>query len=477
MNTDGRSVVAALGRSHLELCGATRGAFAAVAVDGSVLWTWGLDAETTTVFRMASMTKSFTAALVLSLRDEGIVGLDDPIAIHAPEFGTIIGPGTDPAPITLRHLLTMSSGLTTDDPWADRHLNASDDDLDQWVSAGLRFAYPTGTAFEYSNLGYVLIGRVVHRATGRQVQDLVKERFLVPLGMTHTAWAIHALPEDADVTQGMHPGDGGPQPEPPLGDGVVAPMGGLWSCTQDLCRWISFLSSAFTEAPLPGGLAARSRREMQQLHRGWSPHTDRTPDGAIRTEVGGYAMGLTTYRDEHLGWAVSHSGGLPGYGSNMRWIPGGIGIVALANITYAPMRHATAAILNALAVADLLAPTAHTPSTQSTPSTPSTQSTASTVHSDVLNASERFARLLGHWDDSEAADVFADNVLLDESATIQRREIATRWDDGTVVQLLGVEPDGGAAAILTVIADTQLHRLRVELAPLARPLIQAYEWL
>ena len=72
------------------------------------------------VFRIASMTKSFTAATILGLRDEGLLSLDDPIARHVPELAGLHGPTADAPPITIRHLLTMASGLATDDPWGDR---------------------------------------------------------------------------------------------------------------------------------------------------------------------------------------------------------------------------------------------------------------------------------------------------------------------------------------------------------------------
>ena len=67
-----------------------------------------------TVYRIASMTKSFTAATVLALRDEGVWSLDDAVARYAPELATVVGPSGSP-PITLRQLLSMTSGLTTDD--------------------------------------------------------------------------------------------------------------------------------------------------------------------------------------------------------------------------------------------------------------------------------------------------------------------------------------------------------------------------
>ena len=72
------------------------------------------------VFRIASMTKSFTAATILGLRDEGRLALDDPIARHVPELAELRGPTADSPAITVRHLLTMSAGLATDDPWGDR---------------------------------------------------------------------------------------------------------------------------------------------------------------------------------------------------------------------------------------------------------------------------------------------------------------------------------------------------------------------
>ena len=144
-----------------------------------------------TVFRIASMTKTFTAATVLRLRDDGVLALDDPL----PEVPTL--PTSDSPPITLRHLLSMQSGLTADDPWADRHLDITPAALDD-VLAGARFACPPGAAFEYSNLGYGAIGRAVERITGRRVQDLVDELLLAPLGLGRTTWV---RPADEDWTR------------------------------------------------------------------------------------------------------------------------------------------------------------------------------------------------------------------------------------------------------------------------------------
>src|SRR3954453_20229538 len=88
--------------------------------DGKLDASGGSGADEHTVFRIASMTKSFTAACVLALRDDGVFALDDPIAAHAPELAAVGGPTTDAPAVSIRHLLTMSAGIATDDPWADR---------------------------------------------------------------------------------------------------------------------------------------------------------------------------------------------------------------------------------------------------------------------------------------------------------------------------------------------------------------------
>ena len=90
------------------------------------------------VFRIASMTKSFTAATVLSLRDEGRLRLDDPIAEYVPELATCRYPTTDSPRITIRHLLTMTAGFPTDDPWGDRQQGLDLGAFSQLLAAGCR---------------------------------------------------------------------------------------------------------------------------------------------------------------------------------------------------------------------------------------------------------------------------------------------------------------------------------------------------
>src|SRR6187200_3138046 len=177
-------------------------------------------------FRIASMTKSFTGAALMSLVVEGAVRLDEPVATYVPELAGWRGPTTDGPPLTVRHLASMESGLPTVDPWADRHLDLSPDGMDKLIDAGVSFTWTPGTRFEYSNLGWGLIGRVVERTAGVRPQELVAQRFLEPLGMTDTTWT---RPEHANIAEPYRWQDEAWQKEPePLGDGTIAPMGGLW---------------------------------------------------------------------------------------------------------------------------------------------------------------------------------------------------------------------------------------------------------
>ena len=232
-----------------------------VVVDGALV----AGVRTDRVRRIASMTKSFTAAATLALRDEGVLSLDVPVSEYAPELTAVRGPAGS-ADVTLRHLLSMSSGLATDDPWADRHLHMSPTEFDRVVAAPV-FARRPGDGFEYSNLGYGMVGRVVERVTGVRVQQHVAERFLRPLGMVDTTWTEPAAGR-WDPPFRRQDGATVPDPQHPLGDGEIAPMGGLWTTVAELARWTSFLAADDTDdvEDRGTGLSAATRREMATMH-------------------------------------------------------------------------------------------------------------------------------------------------------------------------------------------------------------------
>ncbi|HXG73027.1 MAG TPA: serine hydrolase domain-containing protein, partial [Gemmatimonadaceae bacterium] len=106
-----------------------------------------------TVFRIASMTKSFTAMAILKLRDEGKLSLDDPAEQYVPELKGLRYPTTDSPRITVRDLMSHAAGFPEDNPWGDQQLGASEDGFTAMLKQGIPFSNPPGVAYEYSNYG------------------------------------------------------------------------------------------------------------------------------------------------------------------------------------------------------------------------------------------------------------------------------------------------------------------------------------
>ena len=470
---------------------------AGVVVDGELIATYGNGADEHTLFRIASMTKSFTSAAILYLRDTSRLRLDDPVALHEPEFASLRGPTADAAPITIRHLMTMSSGMSTDDPWADRHLDMTDDDLDAAIAAGPTFARATGGARQYSNLGYAVLGRVVLKVTGATVQHLICERFLKPLGMTETFWNLTDVPAEIVVAIGMR--TDGVTPEPAPADGAMAPMGGLWSTVHDLAKWVSFLTDAYPARSDPddGLLSRGSRREMQSVQTIELPHTIVANDGSSWPYFGGYGMGMFIDFDAELGHICGHSGGVPGYGSNMRWITGSepgaalhsptlagsrIGVIALANTTYAPMIQLTRRVLQSMRTHGLAGPVAKQVSEALTEAAQNLfrvlQLLATSSAASETPGTSAALAVSGAAGDGSAVDgggLFADNVLLDEPLPERVENAAKFFAVNGVLRFVRCEADSEADATLVVANELREFRIGFSLSVSPPNTIQAYK--
>ncbi|MBD7958370.1 beta-lactamase family protein [Microbacterium sp. Sa4CUA7] len=285
-----------------------------------------------TVFRIASMSKSFLAATALSLRDDGLLDLHAPAAEFVPEVASARFEGA-PVRLTLDALLSNRSGLGEDNAWGDDHLGDSRARLGALVAAGLPLSARPGTEYQYSNIGQSLVGRAIEAVTGRRVENVVRERLLDPLGLADTRPAADDYPAGTDLAAGFRTFDGGATflPEPYVGSGALACIGSLFSTVDDIATWMQFLGSAFDDpddgAAAPGVLAASSRREMQ------TARTLMTIGVGERDLVGaGYGYGLVVEHDRRFGRVVQHAGGLPGFSSHMRWHPAtGLGVAVFGN--------------------------------------------------------------------------------------------------------------------------------------------------
>ncbi|MFL5675349.1 MAG: serine hydrolase domain-containing protein [Chloroflexota bacterium] len=414
------------------------------------------------VFRIASMTKSFTAATVLLLRDEGHLRLDDPVGRWVPELADFVGPTSDSPPITIEHLLTMSAGLPTDDPWGDRQQGLPLGVFSALLRGGLSFAWTPGTRFEYSNLGYGILGRVITAVAGAEYKDVVRDRILAPLGMSATTYEQGEVAPDRRA-MGYLKRDDVWQEEPIDAYGALASMGGIFTSVRDLSRWVAGFLDAVPPRDDPEvghPLSRATRREMQQVHRSAELEIAfASPDAAPSITSGGYGYGLFVWDDPALGRVVGHGGGYPGFGSHMRWHPAsGIGVVAVGNARYARMSRGVHEALVALVgeTPGLVRRVTPWPAT--------------------LDAKAAVERLLDRWDDRGADAVFAMNVALDEPMDRRRAEIERLRSVHGALRPDTTEPvESDSPAALAWWLRGERGRVRVEilLDPEVPPRVQA----
>src|SRR5260221_9295397 len=266
------------------------------------------------VFRIASMTKSFTAMALVKLRDEGRLRLDDLVEQYVPQLATLRYPTRDSTPITVRHLLTMSAGFPQDDPWADRQLAVNEEMLSGWLENGISFSNPPGLTYEYSNYGFAILGRIVTNVSGIPYQTYIQEQILKPLAMTSTTFDINAVQPER-LAMGYRREANEWLTEPPLPDGAFASIGGMFTTISDFARYMAFLLLAFPprDDAESGPVRRSSLREMQQVWRQrLVTSTRETPDAPTLVTSDRYGYGLVSSIDSVLGYSVCHGGGVPG---------------------------------------------------------------------------------------------------------------------------------------------------------------------
>jgi CubicO group peptidase (beta-lactamase class C family) len=376
--------------------------------------------DTGTVFRIASMTKSFTASAILALRDEGALRLDDPAGEYVPELRGWPPVSPDSAPVSVRHLLTMTAGFPTDDPWGDRQQGLPLGEFDKFLAAGVSFNWAPGSRFEYSNLGYAILGRVITAVTGAAYHDYIRDRLLRPLGMTSTGY--EAAEFDArELATGYRRAPAGWSQVAFEPCGAFAPMGGIFSCVRDLARWVAGFADAFPPGETGDQHPVRraTRREMQlpQVLTGWDKPAGFPGDQSAA--LSGYGFGLFVEEHPDLGRVVSHSGGYPGFGSNMRWHPASrTGVITLGNSTYAAMQVLATRLLDA--VLRQGEPPAYGYGAALAPAS----SQGAGPWPETLAAKTAVGSLLRAWDDAEADRLFSPNVAQDAPFAERRRVIA-----------------------------------------------------
>jgi len=412
---------------------------------------------TKSLFRIASMSKSFTAMAILKLRDEGKLSLTDPASKYVPEINKM-GTLTKDAPaITVQNLLTMSAGFPEDNPWGDRQLAIDDEEFMKQITAGISFSNVPGVTFEYSNLGFALLGKIITNISGTPYQKYITENIMKPIGMNDSRWEYDEVPVE-QLALGYQWIDDSWTEIPLLHDGAYGAMGGMICSIEDFSKYVALHLAAWparNEAE-SGPVRRSSIREMHQPWRFNNLYADaKTRSGQPCPVAVAYGYGLSWRKDCNGVVRIAHSGGLPGFGSEWRIYPDyGVGTVSFSNHTYGSPGAANAIALDTLITMAGLKPRVLFPS-------------------QILNQrKEEIIKLLPAWKE-EQTNIFAVNFFPDES--LERRREASRkiFDEaGAIKNVKALEPENQLRGSFVLEGEKKNVLIFFTLTPEKEALIQ-----
>jgi CubicO group peptidase (beta-lactamase class C family) len=284
------------------------GAAVGIVHEGDLAWSGGVgfadratrrNPDPRTLYRVASITKTFTATAILQLRDEGKLALDDPAITYLPELAQAGSPFGPIESVTIRRMLSHESGLQSEPPGTDWSAVAYEFDPARTLRRADEIALrvPVHTQWKYSNLAYQLLGEIVSRVSGTPYPKYLRSRILRPLGMSSTSFDPLAARLSARCATGYEPRFLSDELEvAPADRTIFGAEGGLWSCVEDLARW---LSCQLADDPK---IVARST--LDEMHR---PRYLTDEEWTRAWCIGWYAR-----RREDAIW-VMHTGGYYGF--------------------------------------------------------------------------------------------------------------------------------------------------------------------
>src|SRR3954471_2910529 len=300
------------------------GIAAGVVHEGELVWSGGpgfadvasrRSGDTRTLYRIASITKTFTATAIMQLRDEGRLHLDDPVVAHLPELRAAGSPFGAIETVTIRRLLSHESGLMGDPRGTDWSAPVYEGDPAANLArpAEIATTVPPNTQQKYSNIGFQLLGEIVTRVSGTPYAQRVRTTILDPLGLVSTSFEPLSAELATRCATGYAARGFSDDLQPPPATIRSEAEGGLWSCVADLARWIS---AQFTEDVLPATTLAEMHRPRYLGDAAWTQ---------------AWGIGWYAVRRESGIW-VQHSGGLHGFTSNVCFDPNEkVGAIVLVN--------------------------------------------------------------------------------------------------------------------------------------------------
>jgi CubicO group peptidase (beta-lactamase class C family) len=422
-----------------------------------------IPATTTSLFRIASMSKSFTCMAILKLRDEGKLSLDDPAYLYIPELKDLKYPTADAPHISIRHLMTHGAGFPEDNPWGDRQLADNDKDLMEFIGKQISFSNPPGIAYEYSNLGFALQGKIISKVSGMRYQEYIKKYILDPLGMKTTTYEFGDVAADK-LAHGYRWLNEKWNEEVLLHDtkdGSWGAMGAMISSIDEFAAYMAFHLSAWppNNTKEDGPIKRSSVREM---HHPWRWHTFNPaftfPDGRTCAITAAYCYGLGWVKDCDGKTYISHSGGLPGFGSQWRIMPDyGIGVVAFANRTYAPMGGINLRVLDTLIKIAGLQPRQIMPSKI------------------LEQRKNELLKILPDWNNAAQSGIFAENFFPDYPIDSLKKEAKGLYiKAGKIIAVKAMKPENQLRGSFIIEGEKINMEVYFTLSPENPALIQEY---
>ena len=276
-----------------------------------------------TIYRIGSITKQFTALMLLQLVQDRTIRLSDPVERYLPEVNTIKDRHATAPPITLLQLATMTSGVAREPANLAKHLIGP---VAQWEQvtinalAETRYEHEPGTRFLYSNIGYAILGAAISRAARTPYTAYVRDRIFTPLGMRETSFepvpALAAqIAKGYEIDSNGHVSFEAPQREH-AGRGYKVPNGAIYTTVGDLARFVSFELGEGPETVL--------KRSTLQDHQS----RVMSSSGALDS---GYGVGFQlTRRGANV--FLGHSGSVAGYTAQaVVHLPSKTGVIVLRN--------------------------------------------------------------------------------------------------------------------------------------------------
>lgn len=443
-----------------------------VVVDGKLVYTGNygytdiekkIPVSSSSLFRIASMSKSFTCMAILKLRDEGRLDLDDPAYLYIPELKNLKYPTADAPAITIRHLMTHGAGFPEDNPWGDRQLADTDKDLMEFIGKQISFSNPPGIAYEYSNLGFALQGKIITKVSGIRYQDYIRKNILEPLSMNKTTYEYGEVAADK-LAHGYRWLNEQWNEETLLHDtpdGSWGAMGSMISSVEEFGNYMAFHLSAWppNNAKDDGPVKRSSVREMHHPWRwnGFNPGF-KFPDGRTCAVTSAYCYGLGWLKDCDGKTYISHSGGLPGFGSQWRIMPDyGIGVVAFANRTYSPFGTVNLRVLDTIIKIAGLQPR---------------QLPASKI---LAQRKNELVKILPDWKEAEQSGIFAENFFPDYPVDSLKKEAKDLFAKaGKIISVKEMKAQNQLRGSFIIEGEKINMEVFFTLSPENPPLIQEY---